>query len=396
MVDPEQASPDVDQPAVVRVRDLHKRFRRADDSVIPAVDGVSLELRAGECLVLLGPSGCGKTTLLRCIAGLESPDSGAVEVHGEMVYSSRDRVDLPAQRRNLSMVFQSYALWPHLTVAENVAYPLRSLPRRSRPSRAEIVARVDAILTQVGISAIAGQRPAQISGGQQQRVALCRALIAGSGLVLFDEPLSNVDFQVRERLREELRAMQHEFGFAAIFVTHDRQEAMALGDSIAVLESGHVAQLGTPREVYSRPRSRYVAHFVGPVNEFPVTAVSADENSFTAKGEHGQVHGRTVPGVPVGEAGTAAGRPEDFTITTEPVSGRNCWPATVEGATFYGAHTHYALRSGEQTVHVSVGGASTYEVGARVWLSAAAECVWLLPEDSESVTAGEPTAGAHR
>lgn len=245
---------------VVRLRDLTKRYRRADGEITAAVDGVALDVAPGEFLVLLGPSGCGKTTLLRSIAGLERPDGGTVEIDGRPVFGPG--VNVPPERRGISMVFQSYALWPHLTVHDNVAYPLQNR-RGERLTKAGIASRVRDSLALVGIDHLAGQYPGELSGGQQQRIALARAFIAGDGLVLFDEPLSNIDAKVRERLRADLLAMQRRLGFAAVYVTHDQTEAMELASRVAVMRDGRIEQLGTPHDIYVRPTSRYVANFVG-------------------------------------------------------------------------------------------------------------------------------------
>ncbi|MDE3078339.1 MAG: ABC transporter ATP-binding protein, partial [Chloroflexota bacterium] len=236
--------------ARVAVRNLTKVYHTRRGPVL-ALDNVSLEIAAGEILVLLGPSGCGKTTLLRCIAGLERPDSGELYVQGRPVFSSSTHVWLPPERRQLSMVFQSYALWPHMTVFENVAYPLRNV----KVPAAEVRERTEAVLGVVGLGAYAPAYPGQLSGGQQQRVALARAIVANEGVVLFDEPLSNLDAKVRERLRVDLLALQRDIGFSALYVTHDQTEATALGDRIAVMSTGRMAQSGTPVEIYDRPSS---------------------------------------------------------------------------------------------------------------------------------------------
>jgi iron(III) transport system ATP-binding protein len=396
---------------VLKVRGLRKRFRRAGGSEINVIDGMDLDLHMGECLILLGPSGCGKTTLLRCIAGLEVPDAGTIEVQGELVFSAAQAVSVPAERRNLSMVFQSYALWPHMTVAENIAYPLRSMPRRDRPSGKDIMARVDAIMEKVGIVGLQQQHPGQISGGQQQRVALCRALIAGSGLVLFDEPLSNVDAQIREQLRLELREMQREFGFAAAFVTHDRQEAMALGDTIAVLDSGSISQLGSPRAIYTSPVNLYVARFIGPVNEWPVTAVTADgDGQFAGQARHGSVHGRLPGSAAAGAVGSAAAgpagagvaaagvapngatakswvaafRPERCLLSSEQPAEPNSWPGVIEQASFSGTHTEYLVRLGDDVIRVVVPGEDDVAVDAAIWVRVPPADMWLITAAEEA------------
>ncbi|OLT16150.1 hypothetical protein BJF78_14730 [Pseudonocardia sp. CNS-139] len=249
----------------IAVRGLTKRFRRRDGTQVNAVDGIDLDVAEGEFLVLLGPSGCGKTTLLRVLAGLEEVDAGRVELDGRVVDDPAVRVCVPTERRGLSMMFQSYALWPHMTVAENVAYPLTT--RRVR--RAERAARVRRVLDVVGIGPLAGQYPGQLSGGQQQRVALARALVAGDGVVLFDEPLSNVDAKVREQLRTEIARLHRELGFTAVYVTHDQEEALTLATRLLVLRDGRIAQSASPREVYTRPADLGVARFMGAGNEIP-------------------------------------------------------------------------------------------------------------------------------
>ncbi|WP_324278085.1 ABC transporter ATP-binding protein [Blastococcus brunescens] len=239
-------TPTASSTPVVEVSNLVKRFRRESGAVVNAIDDVSFEVAAGDFVVLLGPSGCGKTTLLRAIAGLETPDQGAIRIGGRAVFSAADRVEVPPERRDISMIFQSYALWPHMTAFKNVAYPLQS--RRGRKvAKDEIARRVRQALELVGVGELETQYPGQMSGGQQQRIALARALVNNDELVLFDEPLSNVDAKVREQLRFELVSMQRKLGFSALFVTHDQTEAMELAHRIAVLDSGRIAQFGTPR-----------------------------------------------------------------------------------------------------------------------------------------------------
>jgi iron(III) transport system ATP-binding protein len=371
------APPEPAPAPTVKVGGLRKQYRRADGSWIQVIDDTTFALYPGKCLILLGPSGCGKTTLLRCIAGLESPDEGTIEVHGEVVYSSTQKVNRPAERRKLSMVFQSYALWPHMTVAENIAYPLRSLPRAQRPSRREIDARVEAVMEKVGIGELGRQHPGQISGGQQQRVALCRALVTGSDLVLFDEPFSNVDALIREQLRTELRQMQQEFGFAAIFVTHDRREAMVLGDSVAVLDTGRISQIGSPRQLYDEPANRYVAHFIGPVNELELDTVTVDGGRFTAQGPQGQVSGRVTTAFSPDESYVAAWRPEQAALTTQRPD-TQAWQGQIVQAVFYGTQTEYSVSVRDRTLRALVLGRGALKEGDTVWVSVSEEDVWLM------------------
>ncbi len=362
-----------DTDTVVTVRNLKKTFHRADGTPVTAVDNVSLDVGGGEFVVLLGPSGCGKTTLLRCIAGLERPDSGEIGIHGETMYSSDGEVEVPPQSRGLSMIFQSYALWPHMTAFENVAYPLRS--RKTR--KTEIVERVHATLELVGIPELAKQHPGDMSGGQQQRVALARSLVAGDNLILFDEPLSNVDAKVRDQLRSELLQMQRKIGFSAIYVTHDQIEAMELAHRVAVMRAGHVAQVGTPLDIYEQPASLYVANFIGKTNEL--------HGAITARGAGRDVTVATAVGdvQAVGENQLAVGddvvivfRPERCQFATAPAEGMNNWEGDVMASIFLGSHTEHIVRIGDD-IDILVWRPDPHllEEHRRVWLS-------LDPEDA--------------
>ncbi|MFT4230229.1 MAG: ABC transporter ATP-binding protein [Microbacterium sp.] len=266
------------EPAV-QVSRLLKSFARANGTTVTPIDDIDLSIERGEFLVLLGPSGCGKTTLLRCIAGLEVPDRGEIDLLGKRVFArgSGKSVMVPPERRGLGMIFQSYALWPHLTVARNVAYPLEA----AHVPKAEQKERVRRVLELVGVAEVAEQVPGRLSGGQQQRVSLARALVAEPSLVLFDEPLSNVDAKVREELRLHLLEMQRRIGFTAVYVTHDQVEAMELADRIAVLRDGRIAQLDVPEAIYDRPASRYVAKFIGTANELTADVVGRDDATLT-------------------------------------------------------------------------------------------------------------------
>ena len=282
----------------VSVRNLTKIYKTKRGSHV-ALDNVSLDIDAGEFVVLLGPSGCGKTTLLRCIAGLEEPDAGEIIIDGKLVFSSEKGVYVPPERRDLSMVFQSYALWPHLSVLDNVVYPLRNTGKSS----ADAAVLAKEALAKVGLADYSARFPGQLSGGQQQRVALARAIVSGDGLILFDEPLSNLDAKVRERLRLELLSLQSQINFSAVYVTHDQIEALALADRIAVMDVGRIAQVGSPEQIYDYPNSRYVADFIGSANEFAGTVKNVGDvlTVETAIGELevGNFHSDLVAGQPV-------------------------------------------------------------------------------------------------
>lgn len=353
---------------VVRVEGLMKQFTRNDGSTVDAIKNVSFEVYPGESVVLLGPSGCGKTTLLRCIAGLEQPDSGLIEVNGRTVFSSDRGINLRTELRKVAMVFQSYALWPHMTILENIAYPLRALPGSERPSRKEIVDRVLKIMETVGISGLEKQYPNAISGGQQQRVALCRSLIAGTNMVLFDEPLSNIDAQVRERLREELLDMQRTFNFASLFVTHDRQEAMVLADRIAILNEGEIRQISGPGESYSHPTDRFAAHFIGPTNELEITQVEdGSSEEVQAQTQLGPVRG--VLHAKASDKLVAVWRPEAAVLSEDEPTTANRWRCVVDRTIHYGSMDESTVKVGDSLFRVTSPGGSAHPEGSNVWLS---------------------------
>ena len=327
----------------VSVRNLSKAYDGRRGEVL-ALSDVSLDVTAGEMLVLLGPSGCGKTTLLRCIAGLEHPTAGEITVHGQRVYSAADGIWVAPEKRRLSMVFQSYALWPHMTVFQNVAYPLKVLKVKD----AEIAERVQAVLVLAGLEALAKSYPGQMSGGQQQRVALARALIANDGLILFDEPLSNLDAKVRERLRDELIGMQQKFGFTGLYVTHDQVEAAALADRIAVMEVGRIAQLGRPTQIFNTPGSRYVADFVGCTNVLAGTVAGADGASVDIDTPIGRLKGTAEGSLAAGAAAKVMFRPEHGQVVGEGASGPNLMSGRVERSVFLGSHVEYQVKVGEE------------------------------------------------
>ncbi len=297
--------------AVISVRGLTKRFKGGGTDVL-ALNHVDLDVVRSQMLVLLGPSGCGKTTLLRCIGGLEKPTEGQVFLAGKLFTSVSEGINQPPERRNLGMMFQSFGLWPHMTVADNVAYPLEN--RRGIP-RQEIATRVSTMLEMMGVGDLGSRYPGQLSGGQQQRVALARALVASPTALLFDEPLSNVDAQVRKRLREEIRQMKNERGFAGVYVTHDQEEAMALADVLAVMQDGEIRQLGTPWEIYRRPKNLYVAHFVGEANTLPARVMHTEGRNVIAETAIGIISINDVDPLPrAGDKGQVVLRPEDIKI----------------------------------------------------------------------------------
>ncbi|RNL87615.1 ABC transporter ATP-binding protein [Halostreptopolyspora alba] len=364
---------------VVRVENLEKGFRRRDGSTVPAIDGVSFDVGPGDFLVLLGPSGCGKTTLLRSIAGLETPDTGAISFDGRPQFAGDRQINVAPEKRGVSMVFQSYALWPHMTAFSNVAYPLESR-RSGKRNKTEIATRVRETLALVGIGELEQQYVAQMSGGQQQRVALARALVSNDSLVLFDEPLSNVDAKVREQLRIELLALQRDLGFAAIFVTHDQDEAMQLGTRIAVLQEGRLAQLASPLEVYTRPANRYVAQFVGTMNESLGTVTAIKGETAEVDTGIGTLTGRlNGDSIAVGDRVAAMWRPESGTMTnTDPVAA-NRLRGTLKASMFVGAYTEQVVDVAGQDLRVQVPGPNVLDTGADVWVEVPEVDLLVMP-----------------
>ncbi len=308
---------------------------------------ISFAVRAGEFLSLLGPSGCGKTTTLRCIAGFETPTTGEIHLRGR-------RIDLePPNRRDIGLVFQSYALFPHLTVFDNIAFGLRL----RRVPKAEQQERVTRMLNMVDLPHVATRYPTQLSGGQQQRVAIARSLVLEPRLLLFDEPLSNLDFKLRVTMRQELRNLQRRLGKTSIYVTHDQGEALALSDRIIVLSHGRIEQIGTPEEIYEKPASAFVADFIGNSNLIKGEIVEASGTGAVVRSEHGLLlHVPTRP--PTGAAAvTLVLRPEKVRLLRSASTAPNVFSARVEDVTYLGQDTHVRLMvAGRQPLSAVVQG----------------------------------------
>lgn len=361
----------VDTSGGIRVERLYKTFKRrgASGEDVRAIDDVSLQVEPGELVVLLGPSGCGKTTLLRCVAGLEDADGGSISIGGRMVYSPEDKIALNANERGISMIFQSYALWPHMTVRDNVAYPLQSHGIRDRKQIAERVTRV---LSAVGLDRLSGEYPGTLSGGQQQRLALARALVTDPAVILFDEPLSNVDAKVRHQLREEIRAMHARIGFAALYVTHDQEEALSLATRIAVLNEGEIVQIGKPEEIYNEPATRYVAEFVGRANIVDCQIVGQSAGEVRTASALGVLAVPTDRAWKNGQNAYLVVRPEDIILTpADDAMSESALLGEVVGYD-YGGATHdidVLLADGERVRAMCLKSQYVPEVGATVALT---------------------------
>ena len=362
----------------LEVRDLSKTFVLSRGRSVAAVRDFSLRIEAGEFVTFLGPSGCGKTTVLRMLAGLERADTGDILIDGRSIQS------LPPHRRHIGMVFQNYALFPHMSVFENVAYSLRIRKCPDPRVRSE----VPAALKAVGLENMAGRLPGQLSGGQQQRVALARALVMQPDLLLFDEPLSNLDAKLRVQVRGELKRLQKSLGTTSIYVTHDQDEAMSLSDRVVVMRSGCVEQVGTPEEIYAHPASLFVADFIGQVNALPGRVLERTESRITVETLD---HCINVPSRCPSNDVLVLVRPEAIRVTVP--AGDGSLTGVVEEVEYRGDRIEYRIRVG-QTLVVAIEASLQRHVrivaGERVGLEFVAEAIHLLPaEPASALVLGE-------
>jgi spermidine/putrescine ABC transporter ATP-binding subunit len=373
----------------IAIREVSKRF-----GPVLAVDRVSLEIADGELFTLLGPSGCGKTTLLRLIAGFHQPDAGRIR------FGEREVTDLPPYARNIGMVFQNYALWPHMTVFQNVAYGLRLRGLRG----AALAARVEEGLRKVNLAGLGGRYPGQLSGGQQQRVALARALVLNPDILLLDEPLSNLDAKIRVQVRAEIRTLQQELGITTVYVTHDQEEALSLSDRVAVMRDGRVLQLGPPRELYERPRTRFVADFVGTNNLVPGLVIEAAGETVVVDTGLGRLWARPPRGAETPQAGrpcVLAIRPENVAVqgpgaTLAPGDGNRC-AGRIALAAYLGNTLRYDVETtGGPTLKADIRDAWHHEPLARgtpVTLDFLPSVTLALPADEAVLDAEERGGG---
>jgi iron(III) transport system ATP-binding protein len=357
--------------AKCEVQNLLKRF-----GANVAVNEISFSVDKGEFVVLLGPSGCGKTTTLRLIAGLEKPDGGTIALNGTTVSAPSRQVFVPPERRDIGMVFQSYAIWPHMTVFENVAYPLRV----RRLGQAAVTEKVTRVLDVVGLGGQADRSATALSGGQMQRVALARALVFDPTLLLFDEPLSNLDLKLREGLRIELKNLQRRTGLTSIYVTHDQEEAVELADRIIIMEHGRIVQIGAPLDIYVRPRTRFVAEFISSANIFPARVVAlVDATHCKVLIDNGQelIATREEP-VSIAQQVDVVVHPEDCMLrATSPDDGGH--KVRIVHRQFQGTSTRYTIDwAGLEFAVVTLGTRDLMGEGADVTLHLPAEATRLL------------------
>ncbi len=339
-----------------------------------AVDGVSFSVRRGEHVTLLGPSGCGKTTTLRSIAGLEQPRSGLIRIDGKPMYSSEEAINVPAEKRGISMVFQSYAIWPHMSVFDNVAYGLRV----RNFSNSEVADKVNTALALVQMQPYAQRAASKLSGGQQQRVALARSIAFSPSVLLFDEPLSNLDAKLRAEMRVELRELQQKLGITSLYVTHDQEEALAISDRIIVMNRGRIEQVGAPEEIYNRPANRFVADFVGAANLISGQIVAASDQTerLTFETEAGVLLQISAPQPPMGNEVLVAIRASHIQFSKSPEA--NNVPGTVHRRMFHGDFVQYLVATPMGDLVVRRPPTENIPEGSEVGVSFAAEhCVLL-------------------
>lgn len=358
---------------MIRIEGLEKSYGSARRSV-HVIEGIDLDIPAGCFFVLLGPSGSGKTTALRVVAGLERHEAGRVSLDGRIVSDPARGVFVHPSQRGIGMVFQSYAIWPHMTVFDNVAYPLEQGVHRSRDA---IGAEVAASLALVGLSALA-QRPATLlSGGQQQRVALARALVARPRVLLLDEPLSNLDAQLRERMRVEIREVQRSVGITALYVTHDRTEALSMADLVAVMNNGRIEMLGTPRDLYDRPATAFVAGFLGPANLLAGRIEAAGEGQARVATAIGSLQCRAHASAQVGSSAEVVFRPEDFVLSADAVAGAT--EGRIDMVSYLGDRLECAIRLQDTALRVTAHPGLELQPHSPVWISVVPGRGWVIP-----------------
>jgi iron(III) transport system ATP-binding protein len=362
---------------MIEITHLSKAFE-AERGKVEAVKDISLEVPEGKLFTLLGPSGCGKSTTLRCVAGLEKPEAGDITVGEETYFSSKERVFIPPHKRGIGMVFQSYAIWPHMKVFDNVAYPLRI----QRFPRAEVRHKVKKALSTVGLEGLEDRLAPQLSGGQQQRVALARALVTEPKILLLDEPLSNLDAKLREQMRLEIKELQQRLKITTLYVTHDQTEALAISDFIAVMHEGELLDVGGPKEIYNQPKTKFTADFVGLINIFRGKVVGRE-------GALGRVD--TSIGTfscPLPQEGTDVKevvlfiRPENVRVLKEkPESKDNVFAGKIQSLIFLGEMVDGRVVVGEEILRARLHPNAPFKETEKVYLSIEPESLIVIPAE---------------
>jgi len=336
---------------VLKVEGLYTEYPNERGELVKAAQDVSFEVAEGKLFTLLGPSGCGKTTTLRSIAGLERPRLGTIRVGERVVYSSSEGVFVMPNRRGFGMVFQSYAIWPHMDVFGNAAFPLEVGDRKY--TKAQVREKTMRVLTAVQLDHLADREATKLSGGQQQRLALARALVMEPALLLLDEPLSNLDAKLREKMRFELKRLQRELGITTVYVTHDQSEALALSHEIGVMNEGRIQQIATPREIYTRPVNAFVADFVGSTNflDGSVLGPDGDAGRVRVRTEIGDVTVLATEPLRADDKVLISVRPEDVDLAESRPDGANVWEGQVDQKVFLGEFQDFQVKLGSRTLY---------------------------------------------
>ena len=369
---------------MLSVTALNTEYPSRKGPPVKAAQDVTFEIPEGKLFTLLGPSGCGKTTTLRSIAGLERPVSGEIQVAGRVIYSSQAGIFVPPNKRGFGMVFQSYAIWPHMNVFRNAAFPLEV--GSNKLTRLQIRDKVTRVLAAVGLDELADRDATKLSGGQQQRLALARALVMEPKLLLLDEPLSNLDAKLRERMRFELKRIQRELGLTTVYVTHDQSEALALSHEIAVMKDGKIVQIGSPREIYERPRTKFVADFIGATNflEGRVVSTDSNQNSLLVSTALGRLKVRADGPIAANTAVVISVRPEDVELSEQaPAKGDpyNLCVGTVDQKVFLGEYVDFQIKVGETVILSRAHSSIRTPIGDRIHLR-------INPEKCASIADG--------
>jgi iron(III) transport system ATP-binding protein len=381
---------------VLSVKGLYTEYASENGTVVKAAQNVGFEVPEGKLFTLLGPSGCGKTTTLRSIAGLERPTAGEIEVAGRTVYSSSGGIFVAPNKRNFGMVFQSYAIWPHMNVFQNVAFPLevRKLGKR------EIENKVMRVLTAVQLDHLVDRDATKLSGGQQQRLALARALVMEPQLLLLDEPLSNLDAKLRDAMRTELKRLQHEFNLTTVYVTHDQSEALALSHEIAVMSDGFIVQIGSPRQIYEQPANQFVADFVGQTNFIPGAVATIDDRTGRARVATplGELTVHAATGVVRDAAVVVSVRPEDLELSErefQPNADDNLVRGTVHAKEFLGEYLDFQVKVGDVVLQARAHPSLRTPTGEPIFVRMRAEkCVAIRTDAIPSAGSGARASGS--
>jgi iron(III) transport system ATP-binding protein len=366
---------------MIEVKSLVKIYADGSNAGVKAVDDISFSVQEGRFYTLLGPSGCGKTTTLRCIAGLEKANGGEITVAGEKVYSAADGTFVPAYRRPIGMVFQSYAIWPHMTVFENVAFPLRV--GKQKVSNDEIRRKVRSAVEQVELGGYEDRMATQLSGGQQQRLALARALVREPAVLLLDEPLSNLDAKLRERMRVELRELQRRLRITTLYVTHDQIEALSMSNVIAVMNAGVIVQEGPPREIYIQPKSKFVAQFIGSTNQISgQVAMRESDGTGTVKTDEGEISCGMLSDLTAGAKAVVVVRPESIVLhQKKPSQAENLLQGKIGAAMFLGEYVECTIELGNNVLQTHQPHSVQVRRGDTVWVELPAGDCMALPAE---------------